>query len=114
MHIFCEQLYRTRVPKDNGNQAFLTGLFSLLDSLLDQPLEELIELLPLSEQVKLALTKRAGPLGAILNLTDAYDQANWPLVRKYSTALKINESSIADYYLESVKWSTEYEKTSAK
>ncbi|KJF96381.1 histidine kinase [Photobacterium angustum] len=111
---FCEQLYRTRVPKDNGNQAFLTGLFSLLDSLLDQPLEELIELLPLSEQVKLALTKRAGPLGAILNLTDAYDQANWPLVRKYSTALKINESSIADYYLESVKWSTEYEKTSAK
>lgn len=111
---FCEQLYRTRVPKDNGNQAFLTGLFSLLDSLLDQPLEELIELLPLSEQVKLALTKRAGPLGAILNLTDAYDQANWLLVRKYSTALKINESSIADYYLESVKWSTEYEKTSAK
>lgn len=111
---FCEQLYRTRVPKDNGNQAFITGLFSLLDSLLDQPLEELIELLPLSEQVKLALTKRAGPLGAILNLTDAYDQANWPLVRKYSTALKINESSIADYYLESVKWSTEYEKTSAK
>ncbi|PSV28898.1 MULTISPECIES: EAL and HDOD domain-containing protein [unclassified Photobacterium] len=111
---FCEQLYRTRVPKDNGNQAFLTGLFSLLDSLLDQPLEELIELLPLSEQVKLALTKRAGPLGAILNLTDAYDQANWPLVKKYSAALKINESSIADYYLESVKWSTEYEQSSAK
>lgn len=111
---FCEQLYRTRVPKDSGNQAFLTGLFSLLDSLLDQPLEELIELLPLSEQVKLALTKRAGPLGAILNLTDAYDQANWSLVRKYSAALKINESNIADYYLESVKWSTEYEQTSAK
>ncbi|WP_318502243.1 EAL and HDOD domain-containing protein [Photobacterium leiognathi] len=110
---FCEQLYRTRVPKDNGNQAFLTGLFSLLDSLLDQPLDELLKHLPLSEQVKLALTKRVGPLGAILNLTDAYDQANWPLVKKYSDALKINESSIADYYLESVKWSAEYEQTPA-
>ncbi len=81
--------------------------------MLDQPLDELLKHLPLSEQVKLALTKRVGPLGAILNLTDAYDQANWPLVKKYSDALKINESSIADYYLESVKWSAEYEQTPA-
>lgn len=111
---FCEQLYQNHTRHDNSNQAFLTGLFSLLDSLLDQPLDELLALLPLSEKVKLALTQRVGALGTILNLTDAYDQADWALVKKYSEALNIDESHIADYYLESVKCTTEYEQPPIK
>ncbi|WP_299014579.1 EAL and HDOD domain-containing protein [uncultured Photobacterium sp.] len=105
----CERLGKQVTPAIAGNQAFLTGLFSLLDSILDQPIEELINLLPLSEEIKQALVNQTGQLGLILLLMEAYDTANWENVSRFSKELAINETSVADLYLESVKWTTLFE-----
>ncbi|OLQ69414.1 histidine kinase [Photobacterium proteolyticum] len=108
---FCERLSNLARTDIIGNQAFLTGLFSLLDSLLDQPIEEVITLLPLDKQVQQALVHQTGPLGLILKLITAYDKAQWEAVSLLSKQLQINESDVAELYLESLKWSSYFEHT---
>ena len=46
--------------------AFMTGIMSLLDALLGQPLVKIVEPLPLAAEAKAALIGRSGPLGALL------------------------------------------------
>lgn len=48
------------------DHAFMVGIFSLLDVLLNLPMEEILAQLPIPITVKLALTERAGPLGELL------------------------------------------------
>ncbi|RWX55246.1 EAL and HDOD domain-containing protein [Photobacterium chitinilyticum] len=108
---FCERLSNLAATEIIGNQAFLTGLFSLLDSLLDQPIEDVITLLPLSKEVQKALVHQTGPLGSILKLIMAYDKAQWEDVSELSKQLGLHESDIADLYMESLKWASYFEKT---
>ncbi|MEJ2762616.1 HDOD domain-containing protein [Photobacterium sp. MCCC 1A19761] len=111
---FCERLSKKLSPAVSGSQAFLAGLFSLLDSLLDQPIEELITQLPLSEEVKDAVIHQQGQLGALLKLSQAYDQADWEQVTELCKTLSVAESVVAELYLESLQWSSFIEKASAE
>ncbi|XQF91690.1 hypothetical protein ACOBV8_19530 (plasmid) [Pseudoalteromonas espejiana] len=51
---FCELLAK-HVSKPLAGEAFLTGLFSLLDAILDQPMSLLVEKLPFPDDIKAAL-----------------------------------------------------------
>ena len=48
--------------KVEPGQAFLTGMFSLLDSLFDQPLQQVLDSVPIDEEIKQALIQRKGVL----------------------------------------------------
>ena len=51
----CELLIEKMRVKEEPGQAFLTGMFSLLDSLLDQPLKEVLNAVPIDEEIKQAI-----------------------------------------------------------
>lgn len=111
---FCERLSMNFPGQIDKNQAFLTGLFSLLDSILDQPIEVLVEQLPLPAQVHQALIKQQGHLGGVLRLVKAYDEANWPQVQRLCQLLGLDESIVAERYMESLKWSADFEQNMPK
>ena len=50
----------------NRDSAFIVGLLSVCDALLETPLDEIIPALPLSEDIQDAIVKREGPLGELL------------------------------------------------
>ncbi|HEX5678739.1 MAG TPA: HDOD domain-containing protein [Alcanivorax sp.] len=52
---------------------FIVGLLSQLDALMDIAMPELMEQVPLSQDVKSALLERQGPLGAVLTEVEAYE-----------------------------------------
>jgi len=52
--------------RPNPDHAFLTGLFSLAEPLMEIPLQELLEGLPLDSGIKDALQGSKGPLGTLL------------------------------------------------
>ena len=56
--------------QDAQDLAFMTGVFSLLDRLLNMPMAEIARELQLPQQVAAALVGRSGPLGAWLRLTE--------------------------------------------
>ncbi|MDW8060692.1 MAG: HDOD domain-containing protein [Thermomicrobium sp.] len=61
----------------NRESAFLVGLLSVLDALLDQPMEELLASLPLAEELRQALLTREGELGLVLDAVLAYERGDW-------------------------------------
>jgi EAL and modified HD-GYP domain-containing signal transduction protein len=57
------------------DQAFMVGMFSLVDALFGQPLAEIVALLNLEEDLQNALLKREGRLGTLLRLVEASEGA---------------------------------------
>ncbi|MQA42566.1 HDOD domain-containing protein [Rugamonas sp. FT29W] len=61
--------------RDQQDMAFVAGVFSLLDVLLDMPMTEIVAALSLDLDVVMALLDRAGPLGELLALVERHDAA---------------------------------------
>ncbi|MDD9196766.1 EAL domain-containing protein [Aliivibrio sp. S3MY1] len=100
----CELIVNKTSIDLEPSQAFLVGLFSLLEPLLDQPLDELLQRLPISTEIKLALTKRTGSLGMLLLAIESYEKADWLTITQCCAALKITEEEFTTYYQESAEW----------
>ncbi|RXJ02608.1 EAL domain-containing protein [Anaerobacillus alkaliphilus] len=64
-------------------ECFMVGMFSLLDTILQRPMEKILETLPLSEAVKNALVKDESELAIILDITEAVEQANWEKLNSF-------------------------------
>lgn len=54
--------------------AFTLGLFSRLDALEQMPMVEILDGIPFSSEVREALLARAGEMGRLLDLLDAYER----------------------------------------
>lgn len=95
----CEQL-AIAMRQQNGEQFFTVGLFSVLDALLDRPLADALQLLPLAEEVHNAILDQAGLMGATLHCVLAYERSDW----KEAVCRNLGHESIRDAYLNSVEW----------
>ncbi len=104
----CEQIVAKGSFKTKPSQAFLVGMFSLLDALLDQPLPLLLTHLPLSDELKLALNEGEGEMGHLLSAVQAYEKADWERVNHYCKVLGISKELFASQYAESIKWSHDF------
>lgn len=97
-----EQLAHTLAP-DRQAACFLSGLFSVLDALLDRPMPELLEALPLTEDLTLALLDHEGVIGDILHTIVAYERGCWETV----DGSGLTSETLVDAYLMAVAWATE-------
>ena len=79
---------------------FLVGLFSVLDALLDQPMEKVVNELNLSNPVSTALLYYEGLPGYILEMVINYEKGEWTNV-KYPNMLV---ETISNIYFDSIKW----------
>ena len=73
----CELLAEHSGWRVERDQYFICGLFSVLDALMDRPIDELLEELPLSETIKLALLGGQGSHGQILQQVISYEHGAW-------------------------------------
>lgn len=72
---FMERLAQRCYPQQSAlhEQAFLAGLMSLMPALLGMTMEEILEQLAIAIPLRHALLMRAGELGMLLDLTEAFD-----------------------------------------
>lgn len=89
------------VGKDSGH-AFLLGLFSLLDAMLDNSMERILGHLPLTEMVKMALIERQGELFPYLDLVEHYEQCQWEAVDELLAAMAIAPEKVPELYMDAV------------
>lgn len=76
----CENLGRAlRLP--NPRLHFTAGFFSVLDALLDCPIEEAIAEVPLVPEVADAVLHGSGVAGEVLRCVTAYERGDWPNAR---------------------------------
>ncbi|MBT8125586.1 MAG: HDOD domain-containing protein, partial [Gammaproteobacteria bacterium] len=89
-------------PHTKPDQYFIVGLFSILDVLLDMPLDEVLESLPLAEESRVALLSYSGRMGEVLQCIQYYEQANWDVLMD-----RIDHAAYQKAYLQAIKWATE-------
>ena len=85
-------------------EAYLMGMFSTLGSLMDIPLELALDELPVSEEIKKALTTGEGPCGDLYKLVLCYENADWDGMVQLAQALSIPESRLTQIYFECVEY----------
>lgn len=101
---FCSELFDyLKNPPISKSEAYLMGIFSTLEMLMQVPLETVIEELGLSNEIKMALTKRVGICGVLFDLIVAYEQADWVNISKYAGDLGIPMNIITQKYFECVE-----------
>ncbi len=104
---FCE-LVAKKVNKSQSGEAFLTGLFSLLDAILDQPMSLLVEKLPFPDEIKTALLGDRNTLYYILNVVKAYETGSWWALEQAVLLLNIDSAILPPLYQQSVDWADSY------
>ncbi len=101
---FCESVAKLPSQKEEPASAFLVGLLSLLDAMLDTDLVELLEKLPLAETIKAPLCNDEGKLASYLHLCHAFEAANWANAGLLADQIAADFDQTAECYLEAVKW----------
>ena len=95
----CEAIAR-RLGADDAEAYFFTGMLSVVDALLDQPMDEAIRDLPLSEDVVAALVDRAGGKGRTLTMAEACERGAWD-----DAALpSLDAGELAVLHVEALTW----------
>ncbi len=103
---FCENLASLEGSADSS-MAFLTGMMSLIDAILDQSIEMVMEQLPLSTEIKEALINKKGVLADYLNLALAYEQGDWENELAIEEQLKLSQRQVPATYSNAINWAAE-------
>ncbi|HEY0931391.1 MAG TPA: HDOD domain-containing protein [Gemmatimonas sp.] len=98
---FCEEV-SAHAGHADPSARFLVGLLSRMDVLLGLPMEQVLERLPVSQDVRDALLLSTGPHADVLRLADAYERADWDLVEQEVPGMR---AVFTELYTESVIWS---------
>jgi c-di-GMP-related signal transduction protein len=101
---FCESLAAKVGLGARAEDAFLMGLFSMIDALLGLPLTEAVDRLPVADDVRSALLGGDSGLRRVYDLVLAYERGRWDRVSEVSAALSLDEGAIREVYLDAVEW----------
>ena len=105
---FCELLAQ-KLKYPHPSSAFLCGLFSLIDALLDKPMTELLDNLPLHPSVKDTLQGQRTDMFLLLELAKAYETGSWYWGQKWANLVGISAELLPDLYQQSLQWASECE-----
>lgn len=104
---FCEQLCESDDRSDIDNNAgFLLGLLSLLDAMMEQPMEELVSKIPLNEAVQQALCKKPGWLRHCLQLAEYFEQGHWTGVKAFSVKYNTEQRHLHHCFNTAINWAS--------
>jgi c-di-GMP-related signal transduction protein len=105
---FCELLGAVIVQPVKPSELFTLGMFSLIDAILDQPMQKIMKELPLADDIKTALIERKGRLIGYLLLAETYEKGQWDQMAKISQVMKIPEEKLPQLYMQACRWSNTF------
>ena len=91
---------------DNGERdnLFIVGIFSLLDAMLEMPMDKVLEKLTLPENISDALLHREGIYGPFLALAEACESAEIQRIHELATLLAIDPNTVNEAHLKALVW----------
>lgn len=99
----CEHMGQAVAPVEQANTYFTAGLLSMLDAWLDRPMPQILKQLPLSDELKSALTDRHGLIGEVLAMAIAYCHSNWQaLDQQWLSDHQLSPEQLRDWYSQSI------------
>jgi len=101
---FAENLAPAFEMAGQSSELFLMGLFSVLDLILNKPMEEALKMVKVSKQIEEALINGKGKLAPVLEFVTQYEAANWQEVSRLMILKEIDMEQVYEAYIQSLKW----------
>ena len=86
---------------------FLLGLLSLIDAMLEMPMAEVLERIPLDQETKAVLLGQPSVLRRVYQLILAHESGEWDAVAQLTATLHLNSEEVAGYYWKAQQWARE-------
>jgi EAL and modified HD-GYP domain-containing signal transduction protein len=102
---FCELFANATNHRDKASTAFLAGMLSLLDAMLDVKLAAVVSQLPLSTELKLALVRQQGWLADCIALCISFEHARWNEIKSTCDQFAIDIDAVSSAYDDAILWS---------
>jgi EAL and modified HD-GYP domain-containing signal transduction protein len=93
--------------KHDPGTGFLLGMCSLLDAILEQPMEAVVSQLPLAAEVRWALLGEQNERRALLDCVIAYERGEWDRFDKLASKAGITDVILRSAYQEALRWTRE-------
>jgi len=90
--------------EEEKGSLFLTGLFSLLDAVLECSMEELLAELPIAADIKDALKGVPNKLRKVLDAIVAYEKADWEGFSQLASTIGLQENRFPAIYSNAIQW----------
>ena len=103
----CETLARDVGMPARESELFLLGALSLIDAMLDQPMEEVLAQLPISDDLKSALTGQANELSPVLDFVTSYEKGDWTTCGTLAPKLGVSDDKTPGLYRDAISWANE-------
>jgi EAL and modified HD-GYP domain-containing signal transduction protein len=104
---FCEKIALCRFESENPPKAFLTGILSLIDGILDHELEYVLGVLPIHQGIKSALRSEQCDLGDYLSLVKNIEQGLWAEGEEIAKRITLESELCFQAYKDSLSWADE-------
>ena len=87
----------------NKSEAYMMGMFSALEYIVDATLEEILQEIPISDVVKDAMIKHEGKAGKLFDLVLSYERADWKATKTLAGELELQTNVLAQAYIDCVE-----------
>ena len=101
---FAEDLAPLYDLKIKSSELFLMGLFSVLDIILDKPMEQALAMVNVSKEITEALVNKKGDMAKVLDFIENYEFASWQELSRLMILYNIKEGPVYDAYTEALSW----------
>ena len=100
----CEGLGMAAGVRTDPSELFTLGLFSHIDAILDNSMENIMKTLPLASEIKATLTGNISSLSGYLDLARCYQQARWDKALQAANNLGIAPENLPGIYWNAIQF----------
>jgi c-di-GMP-related signal transduction protein len=102
---FCE-LLSPKIPHGDSD-LFLMGLLSMMDVILEIPMSQVLDNIPIDQETKAVLLGGASRLRLFYQLMLAQESGEWKTAADLTTQLHLTESDVAEAHWQAMQWARE-------
>jgi EAL and modified HD-GYP domain-containing signal transduction protein len=86
---------------------FLLGLLSVIDAMMEMPMAEVLEKIPLDQATKATLLGQPSELRPVFQLMLAHESGEWGAAAELSASLHLESEDVAGEYWQAQQWARE-------
>jgi len=104
---FCEVIARSAQLSVGDSDPFLLGMFSLLDAILQRPLQRILDELNIGRSLRNALLGTGGeadPLSLVLRIVKSHELADFHDVEAAARVIGLSAEALSTCYFQSLSW----------
>lgn len=101
---FAEELAGVFGFAANADELFLMGLFSMLDVMLDVPMEQALKMVVLDNSIRDSILTDNGKYSEVLKFIVGYENADWSEISRTMLVKEINDTEVSEKYTAALQW----------